>query len=73
VSDDVFFHDDYRADTLGFLSQPDLPLRLKKDLSLTPYDREKFYNAEQASGYIDYPYAPENEEELGKIAAASKI
>jgi NADPH2 dehydrogenase len=58
-----------------FPSQPDLPLRLKKNLPLTPYDRRKFYNAEQASGYIDYPYAPENEEELGKIVVevASKM
>jgi NADPH2 dehydrogenase len=45
-------------------SQPDLPLRLKKNLPLTPYDRNNFYALEQAAGYIDYKYAPENEEQL---------
>ncbi|KAI0818987.1 FMN-linked oxidoreductase [Irpex lacteus] len=50
-----------------YVSNPDLPLRLKKNLPLTKYDRSKFYNAKEAAGYIDYSYAPENETELGKI------
>ena len=37
--------------------QPDLPLRLKKGLSLTRYNRDTFYAAEAAGGYIDYPFA----------------
>jgi 2,4-dienoyl-CoA reductase-like NADH-dependent reductase (Old Yellow Enzyme family) len=37
--------------------QPDLPLRLKKGLSLTQYNRNTFYDAEAAVGYIDYPFA----------------
>ncbi len=44
-----------------------MPLRLKKNLPLTKYDRTKFYNAGETVGYVDYPYAPENEAELGKI------
>ena len=38
-------------------SQPDLPLRLKEGLSLTRYNRNTFYAAESATGYIDYPFA----------------
>jgi 2,4-dienoyl-CoA reductase-like NADH-dependent reductase (Old Yellow Enzyme family) len=37
--------------------QPDLPLRLKEGLSLTRYNRDTFYAAESATGYIDYPFA----------------
>jgi NADPH2 dehydrogenase len=40
-----------------FISNPDLPLRLKEDLSLTGYNRATFYAAEAATGYIDYPFA----------------
>lgn len=47
--------------------QPDLPLRLKKNIPLVKYDRSLFYNAREARGYIDYPFAPENEAELGKV------
>ncbi|KAI0686790.1 NADH:flavin oxidoreductase/NADH oxidase [Cytidiella melzeri] len=50
-----------------YIPNPDLPLRLKKNLPVVKYDREKFYNVGEAAGYVDYPYAPENEEELGKI------
>ena len=37
--------------------QPDLPMRLKKGLSLTRYNRDTFYTTEAAGGYIDYPFA----------------
>ncbi|KAI0818994.1 NADH:flavin oxidoreductase/NADH oxidase [Irpex lacteus] len=50
-----------------YTSNPDLPLRLKKNLPLAKYDRNTFYNATEALGYNDHPYAPENEAELGKI------
>lgn len=49
------------------LSQPDLPLRLKKNLPLTPYDRGNFYAVRDPGGYVDYKYADENEGELGKV------
>jgi len=37
-----------------FTSNPDLPLRLQKNIPLTPYNHEVFYTAESATGYIDY-------------------
>jgi len=40
-----------------FIANPDLPLRLKEGLSLTRYNRDTFYDAESATGYIDYPFA----------------
>jgi len=40
-----------------FLSNPDLPLRLKEGLSLTRYNRDTFYTLESPAGYIDYPFA----------------
>jgi N-ethylmaleimide reductase len=40
-----------------FISNPDLPLRIKEKVPLTPYDRNTFYTFD-ARGYIDYaPYA----------------
>ncbi|KAI0342347.1 FMN-linked oxidoreductase [Trametopsis cervina] len=47
-----------------FISNPDLPLRLKKNLPLTNYDRDTFYDIEAAKGYVDYTFAPENVAEL---------
>ncbi|KAJ5246308.1 12-oxophytodienoate reductase [Penicillium chermesinum] len=39
-----------------FISNPDLPRRLKEGLPLTPYDRSTFYGAEPPQkGYTDYP------------------
>ncbi|KAJ7633123.1 NADH:flavin oxidoreductase/NADH oxidase [Roridomyces roridus] len=42
-----------------FLANPDLPLRLEKNLPLNPYDRSTFYLAGQndPKGYTDYPFA----------------
>jgi N-ethylmaleimide reductase len=37
-----------------FISNPDLPRRLKLGLPLTPYNRATFYGGEEA-GYTDYP------------------
>lgn len=40
-----------------FISNPDLPRRLKEGLPLTPYDRSTFYGAEPPQkGYTDYPF-----------------
>lgn len=40
-----------------FISNPDLPRRLKEGLPLTPYDRTTFYGADPAEkGYTDYPF-----------------
>ncbi|KAI0034780.1 NADH:flavin oxidoreductase/NADH oxidase [Vararia minispora EC-137] len=53
-----------RADTTGdliafgrfFISNPDLPIRLQKQISLTFYDRSTFYGG-AATGYTDFPFA----------------
>ena len=37
-----------------FISNPDLPRRLRNGHSITPYDRATFYGGEEA-GYTDYP------------------
>jgi N-ethylmaleimide reductase len=37
-----------------FISNPDLPRRLRHGFSLTPYNRATFYGGE-AAGYTDYP------------------
>ncbi|KAI9455417.1 hypothetical protein F5148DRAFT_1226078 [Russula earlei] len=42
-----------------FISNPDLPLRLKEGIALTPYNRSTFYIPEAAVGYVDYPFANE--------------
>ncbi|CAL1710331.1 unnamed protein product [Somion occarium] len=41
-----------------FISNPDLPRRLKENLPLNPYNRATFYHPpESPVGYIDYPFA----------------
>jgi 2,4-dienoyl-CoA reductase-like NADH-dependent reductase (Old Yellow Enzyme family) len=37
-----------------FISNPDLPRRLRRGFPLTPYNRATFYGGE-AAGYTDYP------------------
>ena len=37
-----------------FISNPDLPARIKHGVALTPYNRATFYGGEEA-GYTDYP------------------
>lgn len=40
-----------------FISNPDLPKRLKEGLPLNKYDRTTFYGADPAEkGYTDYPF-----------------
>jgi N-ethylmaleimide reductase len=41
-----------------FVSNPDLPLRIREGLVLTPYDRDTFYTFDSL-GYNDYPFANE--------------
>ncbi|GAB1522913.1 hypothetical protein RhiTH_006040 [Rhizoctonia solani] len=42
-----------------FISNPDLPERLRRGIPLSPYNRDTFYTAgpEAVKGYIDYPQA----------------
>jgi len=44
-----------------FLANPDLPIRLKRDIKLNPYERSTFYSG-GADGYITYPFADEGPE-----------
>jgi N-ethylmaleimide reductase len=41
-----------------FLSNPDLPRRIREGLPLTDYDRDTFYTFD-ARGYVDYPFYDE--------------
>ncbi|KAF8890999.1 hypothetical protein BD779DRAFT_1437986 [Infundibulicybe gibba] len=47
----------------NYISNPDLPKRLQKDIPLMPYDRKTFYvpvdQPGSAYGYVDYPFAEE--------------
>jgi NADPH2 dehydrogenase len=45
-----------------FISTPDLPFRIAKDIELAPYDRTSFYNPKSEQGYIDYPFSKEFEQ-----------
>ena len=38
-----------------FVSNPDLPRRIREGLPLAPYDRDTFYTFD-ARGYVDYPF-----------------
>ncbi|KAK4701083.1 NADPH2 dehydrogenase, partial [Phenoliferia sp. Uapishka_3] len=46
-----------------FISNPDLPERIKTGAALTPYDRATFYNLgpEAVHGYTDYPFLGQGE------------
>ncbi|EPQ51534.1 FMN-linked oxidoreductase [Gloeophyllum trabeum ATCC 11539] len=44
-----------------FISTPDLPLRLRKNIPLNKYDRPTFYTT-GIEGYIDYPFADAGED-----------
>jgi len=37
-----------------FISNPDLPRRIKLGVELEPYNRDLFYNKTEARGYVDY-------------------
>ena len=42
-----------------FLANPDLPFRIRNNLSLNKYDRPTFYTPKRRTGYADYPFSPE--------------
>ena len=44
-----------------FISNPDLPYRIKRNRALNPYNRETFYKAKSKEGYIDYPFSDDFE------------
>ncbi|KAM0750096.1 FMN-linked oxidoreductase [Meredithblackwellia eburnea MCA 4105] len=52
-----------------FISNPDLPRRIREGLPLTPYNRETFYVfGPKAEGYTDYPFVgPKQLGEAGNV------
>lgn len=50
-----------------FITNPDLVFRVKEGIEFTPYDRNKFYNAKQADGYITWPFSKEFEAQSAKL------
>lgn len=42
-----------------YISNPDLPFRVKENVALTPYDRGTFYLPKDPKGYIDYEFSAE--------------
>jgi NADPH2 dehydrogenase len=44
-----------------FISNPDLPFKIKDGIPLIPYNRHTFYKAKSREGYIDYPFSKEYE------------
>jgi N-ethylmaleimide reductase len=56
-AEDLLIAGDADAVAFGrsFIANPDLPERLRRDLPLTPYDRDTFYGGD-ARGYTDYPF-----------------
>lgn len=42
-----------------YISNPDLPFRLKNDVELTKYNRDTFYKTKSTEGYTDYPFSQE--------------
>ncbi|KAL5532379.1 hypothetical protein ACEPAF_5949 [Sanghuangporus sanghuang] len=40
-----------------YISNPDLPARIKKEIALAPYDRTTFYTLASPKGYVDYTFA----------------
>jgi NADPH2 dehydrogenase len=45
-----------------YISNPDLPFRLKNELELAKYNRDTFYKAKSTEGYTDYPFSKEFEQ-----------
>ncbi|EMD36580.1 hypothetical protein CERSUDRAFT_106401 [Gelatoporia subvermispora B] len=41
----------------AFISNPDLPRRLRDNIPITKWDRSTFYTFEDPKGYTDYPFA----------------
>ncbi|KAL8969401.1 MAG: hypothetical protein Q9197_004367 [Variospora fuerteventurae] len=50
-----------------FISNPDLPFRVREGVGLNAYDRATFYTPKEAKGYVDYPFSQEFEKEMARI------
>ncbi|KAJ5232268.1 Chanoclavine-I aldehyde reductase [Penicillium chermesinum] len=43
----------------SFISNPDLPFRVRENIAFSPYDRDTFYVPKSPKGYIDYEFSAE--------------
>ncbi|KAF8506296.1 putative NADPH2 dehydrogenase chain OYE2 [Hysterangium stoloniferum] len=50
-----------------FISNPDLPVRLQKNIPLTPYNSNTFYLKKSPVGYIDYSFAEDVQAKQSEI------
>jgi N-ethylmaleimide reductase len=55
-----------------FVANPDLPLRIREGLALTPYDRDTFYTFDSV-GYNDYPFVNELASRQAPDGPSSKL
>lgn len=71
TAEEIVEKGDADAVTFGrhFISNPDLPRRIREGLALTQYDRDTFYTFD-ARGYTDYPHYADS---TTSVAAASEI
>ncbi|KAL2351879.1 hypothetical protein BJ546DRAFT_230073 [Cryomyces antarcticus] len=46
-----------------FISNPDLPYRIQKGIEVNQYNRDTFYNAKSKTGYVDYDFSKEFQQE----------
>ncbi|KAJ5774244.1 hypothetical protein N7457_009140 [Penicillium paradoxum] len=51
-----------------FISNPDLPFRVKEGIPLVPYDRDTFYIPKDPKGYIDYEFSAEFNKSVEAVA-----
>ncbi|KAJ8063429.1 hypothetical protein OCU04_008648 [Sclerotinia nivalis] len=54
-----------------FISNPDLPFRVKEGIEFTPYDRKFFYNKMEEQGYTTYTFSKEFEAQHKAIEASA--
>lgn len=64
--DDAEKKDDLVVFGRYFISNPDLPARIKKNIPFTPYNRDTFYLNKNPLGYIDQTFADPESEALYK-------
>ncbi|KAJ5894532.1 Aldolase-type TIM barrel [Penicillium taxi] len=62
-------HDILVAFGRPFISNPDLPFRIKDNVKFAPYDRDTFYTPGTSKGYTDYEFSDEFKAKAAAIAA----
>jgi NADPH2 dehydrogenase len=50
-----------------FISNPDLPFRIREDVEFQKYNRDTFYKARSTEGYTDYPFSKEWESRESRL------